>query len=89
MSVAEQEIKEKVIQVLDELSDEKIKEVLDFALFLQMRPSQKEDGESAVQPSPSVVSHPVPAAQLDALTGLVAWGGDAVVDTERLYEDPS
>ncbi len=42
MSVAEQEIKERVITVLDELSDEKMKEVLDFALFLQIRPPRKE-----------------------------------------------
>ena len=36
-----------------------------------------------------MILRPVPASQLDDLTGLVAWGGDAVVDTERLYEDPS
>jgi hypothetical protein len=31
----------------------------------------------------------VPAAELDKLTGLIAVGGDALEDSERLYEDAS
>jgi hypothetical protein len=28
-----------------------------------------------------------PASSLDRLTGLVAWGGDALADAERLYDE--
>jgi hypothetical protein len=29
----------------------------------------------------------LPVCSLDRLTGLVAWGGDALADTERLYDE--
>ena len=31
--------------------------------------------------------HGVPASELDRLTGLISVGGDALKDTERLYDD--
>jgi hypothetical protein len=34
---------------------------------------------------PVVVS--IPAAQLDQLTGLIAIGGDALTESEQLYDD--
>jgi hypothetical protein len=33
-----------------------------------------------------LILHTLPASHLDHLRGLVAWGGDAVADTERLYD---
>jgi hypothetical protein len=42
---------------------------------------------AAAQESIGLNLRTVPASRLDGLTGLVAWGGDAVADAERLYED--
>jgi len=36
---------------------------------------------------PGAVLHAAPAGTLSALTGLVALDGDAVADTEALYDD--
>lgn len=69
-----------MLHVLDELPVERIAEVLDFALFLN---AKGRHGSVAV---PALTLPTVPATQLETLTGLVAWGGDAVADTERLYE---
>jgi len=76
--LAEQlELKQAVIRVLDELSKERIAEVLDFALFLKtQRP----------MPSPDLELRTLPVSTLVSLTGLVDWGGDAVEDTEKLYD---
>ncbi len=73
--------KEAVIRVLDDLSDEQLAEVLDFALFLKQRQQTRTRDERRIE----VKS--VPASHLDPLVGIVSWGGDAVVDTERLYDD--
>ena len=69
-------LKENVIRILDELPSERIAEVLDFALFVKGRVGPQERKVKTI-----------PAAHLDALVGLVAWGGDALADTERLYEE--
>ena len=71
-------LKEAVLEVLDELPEERIAEVLDFAVFLKMRKPN--------QGLPVYTLPTVPASQLASLAGMVAWGGDAVADTERLYE---
>ena len=64
-------LKEQLMRELDKLPSDKLVEVLDFVSFLRTR---------KVIPS-------LPASSLDRLTGLVAWGGDALADTERLYDE--
>lgn len=66
-------LKQQLMRELDELPPDKLVEVLDFVSFLRTR---------KVSSLPSV-----PAPSLDRLTGLVAWGGDALADTERLYDE--
>lgn len=73
-------MKTTMLQVLDELPAERVAEVLDFALFLN---AQQHHDAVATLPLPLPA---VPATQLTSLIGLVAWGGDAVADVERLYE---
>jgi hypothetical protein len=80
MNVAAVPLKQVVIKVLDELPPEQVVELLDFALFLKQR------SQMPYRPFPKPVAIAVPAAHLDGLVGLVAWGGDALADTERLYE---
>jgi len=65
-------LKQQLMKELDELPPGKLTEVLDFVIFLRAR-------KTPFIPSLS-------ASSLDRLTGLVAWGGDALVDTERLYD---
>jgi hypothetical protein len=80
MSVAKTFDKNLLLQVLDELPEEQAVEVFTFALFIRdrfQRMSTKSDG---------LMVRTLPAARLKALIGTVAWGGDAVEDTERLYE---
>lgn len=83
--VSEHNLKQAVLQTLDELPREKIVEVLDFVRFL------KTQGVSAIdtQETTNLIVRTFPASHLDSLTGLVAWGGDAVVDAECLYDDHS
>ena len=74
-------LKEATLRILDELPHERIVEVFDFALFVKEREAKR--GMTVHRPTVQVI----PASQLDALVGLVSWGGDAVVDTERLYDN--
>jgi len=66
-------LKQQLIRELDELPPDKLVEVFDFIVFLRTRKV------------PFVPS--LPASSLDRLSGLVAWGGDALADTERLYDE--
>ena len=86
--LSEQDLKQAVMRALDGLPTEKMAEVLDFVLFLRGRRSKEEVQTAAAQEATGLNLRTVPASQLDGLTGLVAWGGDAVADAERLYEDP-
>ncbi|MFH1634542.1 MAG: DUF2281 domain-containing protein [Chloroflexota bacterium] len=72
--------KDIIIDALDELPADHLGEVLDFVLFLQ----QRRQTERKVPQK--LLAKTVPAHQLKGLVGLVAWGGDALADTERLYE---
>ncbi len=74
-------MKATVLQVLDELPAERLTEVLDFVLFLNTR---RRENNVAV---PTLNLPTVPAAHLMPLSGLIAWGGDAVADAERLYDN--
>jgi hypothetical protein len=79
------QIKTAVQRALDDLPAEKIAEVLDFALFLRARWTAQ---LQAMPPeSTPLILHTLPASHLNRLTGLVAWGGDAVADAERLYDE--
>jgi hypothetical protein len=80
-------IKAAVQRALDDLPAEKIEEVLDFVLFLKARWTEQGKSKVTTPESTRLVLHTLPAAHLDRLTGLVAWGGDAVADAERLYDD--
>ena len=73
-------LKEAVIRLLNELPPEQIVEVLDFATFIKER-SEKEDLLSRL------VIKTLPVSQLDELVGLIALGGDALGDTEHLYDE--
>jgi hypothetical protein len=86
MTIPTWHIKEAVKRALDELPAEKIEEVLDFTLFLKARWAEKEASDVAAEAHPALLLRTLPASHLDQLTGLVAWGGDAVADTERLYD---
>jgi hypothetical protein len=66
-------LKQQLMKELDGLPPDKLTEVLDFVSFLRARKV------------PFVPS--LPASSLDRLTGLVAWGGNALADTERLYDE--
>lgn len=69
-----------ILKTLDELPSEQVAEVLDFVLFLKQR------AQAGRQEPQRQVVKAVPAGHLDAVVGFVEWGGDALVDTERLYE---
>jgi hypothetical protein len=78
-------IKEAVRHTLDELPAEKLGEVLDFVLFLKERETAQDGPGVQAQSPTALILHTLPASHLHGLTGLVAWGGDALSDAERLY----
>ena len=65
-------LKDDVINVLDQLPQERLAEVLDFALFVKSR-------------APNSASQQVVAETADALKGIVARSVEVVEDVERLY----
>jgi len=74
-------LKEATLRVLDELPRERIAQILDFALFVRDRETKNDMTIRKL-----LVPH-VPATHLDSLVGLVTWGGDALTDTECLYDN--
>jgi len=80
MATKEIVIKEKIARMLDEIPAEKMVEILDFATFIR-----EHSLPSTNLTHPPVVKA-VPAKRLRQLAGMVSWGGDAMMDTERLYE---
>lgn len=73
MAVADYDLEEQVKKELETLPSDRWREVLEFVRFLKHRSDQ-------------VDVRTLPASHLDQLTGLVAWGGDALADVERLYD---
>lgn len=69
--------RETLNRILDHLPEKKLIEVINFARFIK-------EPENDVPHAPVIIS--VPAKELEGLTGIVNWGGDAVDDTERLFE---
>lgn len=75
-------IRPELLQVLDHLSQPKQVELLNFARFLQgqmISDDLKSDHRLMIQT--------VAADSLVRLTGLIALGGDAIFDTETLYDE--
>jgi len=68
------------LNALDELPGERLGEVFDFVMFIKQRKQAQPDGSTIP------VLRAAPIQQLKKLIGLVSWGGDAMADTERLYE---
>jgi hypothetical protein len=91
MSVlSSQEVKEALGHILDQLPSTQQQQVLDFARFLHqqvLKPSlwRTEAAWQAPSSTPTIQLHLVPATSLVSLTGLVSLGGDAVADTEAIY----
>jgi hypothetical protein len=87
MTVWEQRIKREVEEALKKLPVEKMAEVLDFVLFLRKRYGEVEPEEPADYDSTTPSLRSMPASHMDDLTGLVEWGGDALADSEHIYDD--
>lgn len=66
-------LKEQLIKDLEDLPPDKLREVVDFVSFLRGQ-------RNSTVPS-------FPSTALDRLTGLVRWGGDALAEAEKLYDD--
>lgn len=86
-----QEIKQALGEILDQLPPSQRHQVLDFARFLRQQglthpPGLGETDELAQSPEQEVQLRLVSANSLVGLTGLVSLGGDAVTDTEALYD---
>lgn len=75
-------IRPELLRLLDDLPQPKQVELLNFARFLRQQTTATDE-----QRENAVTLHGVPADTLFHLTGLVALGGDAVQDTEALYDD--
>ena len=93
-SLSSQDVKEVLGDILDQLPSTQQQQVLDFARFLRHQvlehsPSRPETVGEAPSPTHTVSLHLVPATSLVGLTGLVSLGGDAVTDTEALYNGDS
>lgn len=78
MATNKMSLQREVLEELEGLPRESVAEVLDFVVFLKERSRRgRPQGELPF----------VPASQLDHWTGLVSWGGDAVTDSECLYDE--
>jgi hypothetical protein len=83
--VALSTIRDELTQVMDALPPARQSEVLDFARFLQHGMSQAE--RAPTPPATELRLRAVSPEALVQLTGIVRLGGDAVADTEALYDD--
>jgi hypothetical protein len=78
-------VQRELLRLVDALPRSKQVEILDFARFLHQQMAGVES-DAALRAS-RIELRLVPASTLLDLTGLVALGGDAVADTEALYDD--
>jgi hypothetical protein len=77
-------IQPELLRVIAELPQRRQAEVLDFARFL----GQLADPDVAeAKPVSHIELRRAPADTLMRLTGVVALGGDALLDSEALYDD--
>jgi hypothetical protein len=85
-----QDVKETLVDILGHLSPVQRRQVLDFVRFLRQQtfeplPSLEETAGEVLPPEQRLQLNLVPATSMIGLTGLVSLGGDAVADTEALY----
>ena len=71
-------LRKATVEAIDTLPDDRLAEVLDFALFLHRR---------AEQSATDFVVKAVPASTLDPLIGIVSLGGDALEDSEKIWDE--
>ncbi len=74
-----------LLRVFDRLPLPQQKEVLNFARFLQQQTAT--EAPLSTTPQPQLKLRTASATTLVALTGLVRLGGDALADTEALYDN--
>lgn len=74
-------VRPELLRLLDDLPQPKQIELLNFARFLRQQVIAVDD-----QPGDTMAIKAAPADSLVHLTGLVALGGDAVIDVEALYD---
>jgi len=70
--------KEILNKILDNLPEKKVFEIISFAMFIK----EHSNDETHIP-----LIRAIPATELNGLIGIVNWGGDAVDDTERLFEE--
>jgi hypothetical protein len=78
-------IRPELLRALAVLSEGRQAEVLDFARFLGQLAEKNTPAE--VTPEARIELRLAPADTLLRLTGLVTLGGDALIDSEALYDD--
>jgi len=78
-------VETELLRVLESLPYSVQEEVLDFARFLAQRAGSRDQGQGAQDAGSGLFV--APADTLRALTAIVDLGGDAVLDTEALYDD--
>ncbi len=71
-----------MLSLISELSAENLEMVSDFALHV------RRSGDNVPSSAPQVEVPELAPSHLQGLVGLVNWGGDALADTERLYDEP-
>jgi hypothetical protein len=80
-----EKVQPELLRALATLSQRRQTEVLDFARFLGQLAEKTIPAE--VRSEARIELRPAPADTLLRLTGLVALGGDALADSEALYDD--
>ena len=92
-TLSSQEVKQALWDILERLPPTQRHQVLDFARFLYQQvltpPRSLRETEGGPAPEQKIQLRLVPAESLVGLTGLVSLGGDAVADTEALYNGDS
>jgi hypothetical protein len=78
-------VEPELLRALATLSQHRQAEVLDFARFLGQLAEKNMPAEARSEVR--IELRPAPADTLVRLTGLVALGGDALTDSEALYDD--
>jgi len=71
-------LREETIRVLQQLPHDEVAEVLDFALFVQKR-KKRDESQFEVKA--------VPIETLEPLIGIMSIGGDALEDSERIWDE--